>query len=97
MSNESGAKSANLDNLLTVGTWVLIPYGSGLKDFCVLDRAGDKVLMCRSSWLVSGAIWFTLKELEGLDGVILGHGILRWWRPLLPIINDIIFPFSSYR
>ena len=42
-----------LKSRLSIGTWVLIPYGFHKREFCVLNKVGDKVLMGPSNWCVS--------------------------------------------
>ena len=87
----------NLSDRLSVGTWVLMPYGYDLHKFCVLERAGDKVLIGKPNWLVSSAIWFSIEYLEVQGGTILGDGKRRWWRVFLPFINELIFPYGRYK
>jgi len=94
---EPSGSESELNDLLSVGVWILIPYGFQRQEFCVLEKRGDKVLLGMISWLVSGAIWFSLKELENMDGTILGKGKRRWWRMALPFIKDGIFPFNRHR
>ena len=86
-----------LIDILSVGTWVLIPYGFEMSEFCVLDKTEKKVLLGEPSWCVSDAEWFSIDRLEQEDGTVLGRGEYRWWRLILPFINDVIFPYSKYR
>ena len=94
---EPSCSESKLDDLLSVGVWILIPYGFQRQEFCVLEKMGDRVLLGKKSWLVSSAIWFSIAELEKENGTVLGKGRYRWWRMALPFIKDVIFPFSRHR
>lgn len=93
--DERSVGQSELMDGLSVGMWILIPYGYSKRKFCVLERTVDKVLLGMSSWSVSSAIWMTVDELEKTDGNFLGKGKYRWWRKILPWPNDLIFPYSA--
>ena len=80
---------------LTVGTWVLMQYGFYNHDFCVLEAKDDHVKMGKPSWCVDSAEWMTKKRVIERSALILGKGKKRWWRVLLWLIDDVIFPFSK--
>ena len=88
---------SKLNDGLSVGMWILIPYGYNKQKFCVLERTVDKVLLGMPSWCVSSAIWMSIDELEKTDGDFLGKGKYRWWRKILPWPNDLMFPYSANR
>lgn len=94
---EPSGSESELKDLLSVGMWILIPFGYQRQEFCVLEKMGNKVLLGKKSWLVSGAIWFCIDELKKMDGTILGKGKCRWWRMALPFVKDGIFPFNRHR
>ena len=90
-------KATGLREVLSVGLWILMPYGFENRKFCILEKTETKVLMGMPGWCVSDAEWFSIADLEQKDGTILGKGRYRWWRLILPVINDMIFPYSANR
>lgn len=94
---EPTGNKSKLNDLLSVGVWILIPYGFQKQEFCVLKKLWMRLLLGNKKWLVSSAMWVPLGQLEAMDGTILGKGRYRWWRKALPFINDLILPYSAYR
>jgi hypothetical protein len=80
---------------LSVGTWVLMPYGYEHHVWYVYEVAGDMVLLGNRRWLVSGSKWFPVSYLNE-NARILGKGKVRWWWFFLPWRN-LICPFTKYR
>lgn len=76
------------------GVWIVMQHGFDYHAFCVLKVCGNRVLMGMPSWCVESAQWFKLHDINKNDGFIIGKGIYRWWRHILPWPNDLIFPYS---
>ena len=80
------------------GDWVNIRYGSNRMDVYIL-RCNDEIITWGNpSWLVSEA------KTQSLDSfwddmyyhpILIGPGKERRWRKLLPLMNDVICPFTK--
>lgn len=77
---------------LKVGAWYSIVYGFSRKDVCVVQIAGDRILVEHPDWNLSGAKWMTEYSLfKGVtsssgffiknyhDPKFLGYGRPRWF------------------
>lgn len=85
-----------MNDLLSVGDWRLMRYGFNNLEFYVLRIKGDMVQIGRKQWCVSSSEWMDKGEFLARSKP-LGRGKWRWWRMMLPWLNDFICPFTAYR
>lgn len=81
----------NFRKHLKEGMWILMPYGYQDLEFCILAVTDNRVLLGRSNWLVTDAIWFHIDKLEQIDGEFLGVGKKKWYR----FFSSLIFPYTE--
>ena len=81
---------------LAVGDWRIMQFGFKDHEWYVYRISREKVLIGKKSWLVSSSMWMDKNEFVKKSNY-LGSGRFRWWWNFLPLVNDVICPFTRYR
>ena len=88
------SEESNLE--LEIGDWRLMNYGYEIMEFYVYQMTENHVKIGLASWLVSDSIWMDREEFLR-ESQHMSKGRFRWWRLILPIINNGICPFSKVK
>ncbi len=84
---------------LVAGDWIELDYAGERNIFYVLHNHNTTdigyVRCSKKGWLVSGTQSFSYDMLKTKQLMYLGQGKKRWWRVLLPFINDLIPIYSA--